>query len=191
MRVIENLKNGKYETNKQTLPQCNEAFLKTLESVSHTILSLQQKNSKIPVLQNKKGHRMVGLATIASYLVKEAKIEEILGSTVEEKAIVQQWLEYRTSHIDRVSCWEDIRNILKDLNHYLEDKVYFVENMITLADILIYYGLHPVIAGLSFQEKETFVNVSRWFCHIQNYPSIQQHFPVVVFIKNRIYSTSH
>ncbi|KAE8597882.1 hypothetical protein XENTR_v10016637 [Xenopus tropicalis] len=146
--------------------------------------SRAQGAGKIPVLQTNKGPSLVGLSTIASHLVKEAKKEELLGSTAEEKAIVQQWLEYRISYIDRASSKEDIRNVLND-------KVFVAGNTVTLADILIYYGLHPVITGLSVQEKETYINVSRWFSHIQNYPGIRQHLPSLVFIKNRIYASNH
>ncbi|XP_075441854.1 eukaryotic translation elongation factor 1 epsilon-1 isoform X2 [Ascaphus truei] len=146
---------------------------------------------QIPVLQTNKGPSLAGLTTIASHLVKEAKKEELLGASIEEKALVQQWLEYRVIRIDRLSCKEDIRNILKDLNSYLEDKVYLAGNMFTLADILIYYGLHPIIADLSVQEKETYINVSRWFSHIQHYPGIRQHLPSLVFSKNRIYTNIH
>ncbi|KAM4705471.1 eukaryotic translation elongation factor 1 epsilon-1 [Rhinophrynus dorsalis] len=150
-----------------------------------------QGGGQTPVLQTNKGPSLVGLATIATYLVKEAKKEELLGASIEEKAMVQQWLEYRVTNINRISCKEDIRNILKDLNSYLEDKVYLAGNLITLADILVYYGLHPAIADLSIQEKETYINVSRWFNHIQHYPGIRQHLPSLVFIKNRLYTNLH
>ncbi|XP_053570704.1 eukaryotic translation elongation factor 1 epsilon-1 [Bombina bombina] len=150
-----------------------------------------QGNVQIPVLQTNNGPSLAGLATIASHLVREAKKEEFLGTSIEEKAIVQQWLEYRITRIDRLSSKEDIRNILKDLNLYLEDKVYLAGNKITLADVLIYYGLHPTIADLSVQEKEIYINVSRWFSHIQHYPGIRQHLPSLVFIKNRIYTNIH
>lgn len=57
----------------------------------------------------------MGLATIASHLATEAKKEELLGVSTEEKAIVQQWLEYRITRIDRLSSnsKEDVRSILK------------------------------------------------------------------------------
>uniref|UniRef100_A0A8C5LRN8 Eukaryotic translation elongation factor 1 epsilon-1 n=1 Tax=Leptobrachium leishanense TaxID=445787 RepID=A0A8C5LRN8_9ANUR len=153
--------------------------------------SKAQGGGQVPVLQINKGPSLAGLATIVSYLAKEAKREELLGASIEEKAIVQQWLEYRITRIDRLSSKEDIRRILEDLISYLEDKVYLAGNTITLADILIYYGLHPLMADLSIQEKETYINVSRWFSHIQHYPGIRQHLPSLIFIKTRIYSNLH
>lgn len=34
---------------------------------------------------------------------------------------------------------------------------------LTLADIMLYYALHPVMTELSVQEREQLVNLSRWF----------------------------
>ncbi|XP_073511122.1 eukaryotic translation elongation factor 1 epsilon-1-like [Phyllobates terribilis] len=153
--------------------------------------SCAQGGSQIPVLQTNKGPSLAGLATIASHLVKQARKEELLGVSLEEQAIVQLWLEYRTTHIDRLSSKEDFRTALTDLHFYLEDKVYMAGNKITLADILTYYGLHPIIADLSVQEKESYFNVSRWFSHVQHYPGVRQHLPSLVFIKNRIYTNVH
>ncbi|XP_069469590.1 eukaryotic translation elongation factor 1 epsilon-1 [Ambystoma mexicanum] len=153
--------------------------------------SAQGDRDTIPVLQSNDGASLVGLATIAAHLVKQAKKEQLLGSSAEEKAVVHQWLEYRVTRLDRPSSKEEIRLMLKDLNQYLEDKVFFVGIHFTLADILMYYGLHPIIADLSIQEKEKYENISRWFCHIQHYPGIRQHLPAVVFIKNRLYTNVH
>ncbi|XP_021792672.1 eukaryotic translation elongation factor 1 epsilon-1 isoform X2 [Papio anubis] len=104
-----------------------------------------QGERQIPVLQTNNGPSLTGLTTIAAHLVKQANKEYLLGSTAEEKAIVQQWLEYRVTQIDGHSSKNDIHTLLKDLNSYLEDKVYLTGYNFTLADILLYYGLHRFI----------------------------------------------
>ncbi|XP_030875630.1 eukaryotic translation elongation factor 1 epsilon-1 isoform X2 [Leptonychotes weddellii] len=104
-----------------------------------------QGERQIPVLQTNNGPSLTGLTTIAAHLVKQANKEYLLGSTAEEKAIVQQWLEYRVTRVDGHSNKDDIRTLLKDLNSYLEDKVYLTGYNFTLADILLYYGLHRFI----------------------------------------------
>ncbi|XP_077911811.1 eukaryotic translation elongation factor 1 epsilon-1 isoform X2 [Halichoerus grypus] len=104
-----------------------------------------QGERQIPVLQTNNGPSLTGLTTIAAHLVKQANKEYLLGSTAEEKAIVQQWLEYRVTRVDGNSNKDDIRTLLKDLNSYLEDKVYLTGYNFTLADILLYYGLHRFI----------------------------------------------
>ncbi|XP_054585136.1 eukaryotic translation elongation factor 1 epsilon-1-like [Eptesicus fuscus] len=149
-----------------------------------------QGERQIPVLQTNSGPCLTGLATIAAHLVKEANKEYLLGSTAEEKAMVQQWLEYRVTRVDGNSKKDDIRILLKDLNSCLEVKVYLRGYNFTLADIVLYSGLHCFIVDLTVQEKKH-LNVSRWFCHIQHYPGIRQHLSSVVFIKNRLYTNSH
>ncbi|XP_027702003.1 eukaryotic translation elongation factor 1 epsilon-1 isoform X1 [Vombatus ursinus] len=150
-----------------------------------------QGERQIPVLQTNNGPSLTGSATIVAHLVKQANKEHLLGNTAEEKALVQQWLEYKVTQIDGHSNKDDIRSILKDLNSYLEDKVYFAGNNFTVADVLLYYGLHRFIVDLTFQEKEKYINMSRWFSHIQHYPGIRQHLSSVVFIKNRLYTNTH
>ncbi|XP_067146941.1 eukaryotic translation elongation factor 1 epsilon-1 isoform X3 [Apteryx mantelli] len=118
-----------------------------------------QGERKIPVLQTNNGPSLIGLITVAAHLVKQAKKEQLLGSTAEEKAVVQQWLEYRVTRVDGCSSEEDTRIILK--------------------------------ADLTVQEKEKYLNVSRWFNHIQHYPGVRQHLSNVIFIKNRLYTNAH
>ncbi|XP_039568058.1 eukaryotic translation elongation factor 1 epsilon-1 [Passer montanus] len=150
-----------------------------------------QGERKVPVLQTNNGPGLTGLMTIAAHLVRQARKEQLLGSTAEEKAVVQQWLEYRVTRVNGGSSKEDTRTILKDLNMHLEDKVYLAGNIFTLADILMYYGLHQIMVDLTVQEKEKYLNVSRWFNHIQHYPGVRQHLSNVVFIKNRLYTNAH
>ncbi|OWK58374.1 Eukaryotic translation elongation factor 1 epsilon-1 [Lonchura striata] len=173
-----------------------------------------QGERKVPVLQSNSGPGLTGLMTIAAHLVRQARKDQLLGSTAEEKAVVQQWLEYRVTRVNGGSSKEDTRTILKDLNMHLEDKVYLAGNIFTLADILMYYGLHhimvsitciifvlpgvtgalylfPMQVDLTVQEKEKYLNVSRWFNHIQHYPGVRQHLSDVVFIKNRLYTNAH
>ncbi|XP_039982324.1 eukaryotic translation elongation factor 1 epsilon-1 isoform X1 [Xiphias gladius] len=149
-----------------------------------------QGDNKVPVLQNNNGPPLVGLVTIACHLVKEAKRPELLGDSGESRAVVQQWLEYRVTKLSGCTNY-DIRTILKVLNLYLQDKTYLAKNQFTLADILMYYGIQPLIVGLAIQEKEHYVNVTRWFDHIQHYPGVQCHLSPVVVLRNRIYTSRH
>ncbi|KAF1372880.1 hypothetical protein PFLUV_G00254480 [Perca fluviatilis] len=149
-----------------------------------------QADKKIPVLQNNNGPPLVGLVTIACHLVKEAKRPNLLGECAESRAVVQQWLEYRVTKLDGCTK-EDIKTILKDLNLYLQDKVYMAGNQFTLADPFMYYGIHPLIVDLAIQDKEQYVNVTRWFDHIQHYPGIRHHLPPVVVPRNRLYTSKH
>ncbi|OXB84562.1 UNVERIFIED_CONTAM: hypothetical protein H355_008038 [Colinus virginianus] len=108
-----------------------------------------------------------------------------LGAAGEELALLEKALGLQGGNK------YDARGERQDLNAHLEDKVYLAGNSFTLADILMYYGLHHVMVDLTVQEKETYLNVSRWFNHIQHYPGVRQHLTNVVFIKNRLYTNAH
>lgn len=149
-----------------------------------------QGDKKVPVLQNNNGPPLVGLVTVACHLVKEANRPELLGDSAENRAVVQQWLEYRVTKVDGGSK-EDARTIQKELNTYLEDKVYLAGNQFTLADIILYYGTHALITDMSVQEREQFVNVTRWFDHIQHVPGVRHRLPPVALLRNRIYTSRH
>ncbi|XP_018533129.1 eukaryotic translation elongation factor 1 epsilon-1 [Lates calcarifer] len=149
-----------------------------------------QGDKKVPVLQNNNGPPLVGLVTIACHLVKEAKRPELLGDSTESRAVVQQWLEYRVTNLNGCTK-DDMKTVLKDLNIYLQDKAYLAKNQFTLADILMYYGIQPLIVDLAIQEKEQYVNVTRWFDHIQHYPGVRRHLSPVVVLRNRIYTSRH
>ncbi|KAK3541406.1 hypothetical protein QTP86_024598 [Hemibagrus guttatus] len=147
-----------------------------------------QGERKVPVLQNNNAQSLVGLATISCHLVNEAKRRELLGDSAEQRAVVQQWLEYRLTRIDQCSK-DEVKIILKELNQYLVDKVYLAGNSITLADMLMYYGIHHIIMELAVQQKEKYLNVTRWFDHIQHYPGVRHHLPPVVVLRNRVYQS--
>lgn len=40
---------------------------------------------------------------------------------------------------------------------------------------------------LAVQQKEAYLNVTRWFDHIQHYPGVRHHLPPVVVLRNRVY----
>lgn len=44
---------------------------------------------------------------------------------------------------------------------------------------------------LAVQEKEQFVNVTRWFDHVQHYPGVRHHLPLITVLRNRIYPSRH
>uniref|UniRef100_A0A674GU06 Biogenesis of lysosome-related organelles complex 1 subunit 5 n=1 Tax=Taeniopygia guttata TaxID=59729 RepID=A0A674GU06_TAEGU len=86
-----------------------------------------QGERKVPVLQSNSGPGLTGLMTIAAHLVRQARKDQLLGSTAEEKAVVQQWLEYRVTRVNGGSSKEDTRTILKEKRGLRELRV--LENL--------------------------------------------------------------
>ncbi|OWF38075.1 eukaryotic translation elongation factor 1 epsilon-1-like isoform X2 [Mizuhopecten yessoensis] len=167
---------------------CDElSRLATYLGVSCGKMSFDGKE-KVPVLKVQNNSNPKGLVTVAKYLTRSSQnAKNLLGATPEEKAAVDQWLEYRITRIDRSAQDKDVTNTLKELNHYLADKVYIMGSCLTLADILLYNGLIEIMGGLTFYEKETFMNLSRWFDNIQHQPALRQSLGLVSFQRNQLY----
>ena len=53
--------------------------------------------------------------------------------------------------------------LVQDLNKFMSKRVYLVGHELTLADIMLYYALHPVMLELTVHGKEQLINLSRWF----------------------------
>ncbi|KAK3599822.1 hypothetical protein CHS0354_022388 [Potamilus streckersoni] len=141
---------------------------------------------KLPVVKGKTGTRR-GLVSITKHLVRAAEKNSLLGNTAEDQAAVDQWLEYRVSQLDRCQGDKELAGVLKELNAYLADKVYFVNHTLSLADILLYYGLHTHFVGMPFYDKENYMHVSRWFDNVQHEKGLRQTFPYVHFLRTQIY----
>ncbi|XP_045157929.2 eukaryotic translation elongation factor 1 epsilon-1-like [Mercenaria mercenaria] len=144
---------------------------------------------RIPVMKGKTGTRK-GFLTIVKHLVRAAEKQRLIGEIPEEKAVVDQWLEYKVCHIDRCPSDKDKLTILKDLDNYLKDKVYFLHHRLCLIDIVLYYTFQPTFAELTFYDKQKYMHLSRWFDNVQQTATIRQSIPLVTFSKTQLYTAS-
>lgn len=129
------------------------------------------------------GETLRGLVAISSYLLQNAAP----GMTLEDKALIRQWFEYRNNFVDRISTEKELIKLLQELNTYLDKCVYLVSNKLTAADICLCLGIHPIMQQLSFQDKEFYVNVSRWFNTVQNRIDIRHAYPKIPFSRSLLY----
>jgi len=129
------------------------------------------------------GKKISGVSSIAKHLQRVS--EDFKDLSLEERMAAEQWIEYARTELacDR----ETEKFILKELNAYLADKVYFVAWRLTLADILMFHSLHPLYNGLTFQEKEKFINLSRWFKNIQGESRVKQNRSNISFLRVPVY----
>ncbi|XP_046565828.1 eukaryotic translation elongation factor 1 epsilon-1-like [Haliotis rubra] len=102
-------------------------------------------------------------------------------------AQVAQWQEYSQCQLSRCASERDVADRLKELDSYLEKRVYFVGNEESEADVSIFQSLNNTMTNLGFPEKETYRNVSRWFNHIQNTTLVNNSSVPIVFLKSPIY----
>nr|WIM57143.1 hypothetical protein [Exorista sorbillans] len=154
-----------------------------VEAVSKIAKCLQVPVGKIQLndeqvvtrVLNKKS--ITGFATILESLAKESKTDIAANSRQnrEIEAQVYQWIEFAVLYVAPGSKDKHIaQQLLKDFNKIFLKQSYLVGHFLTLADLAVFYAIFDLMKSLSPIEKENFLNVSRWFDHLQQMPEIRQ-----------------
>ncbi|KAL3286798.1 hypothetical protein HHI36_001292 [Cryptolaemus montrouzieri] len=87
-------------------------------------------------------------------------------------------------YVIHANSYQNIHLIFNELNEALSLKTYLVSHKLTIADVVLYYLLCNVMAGLTPIEKELYMNISRWFDNIQQIDAIRQSNKLVNFSSN-------
>lgn len=61
-----------------------------------------------------------------------------------------------------------------ELNEFLETRSYLIGQQISLADLAVFYALNDIMLQLSHFEKESYLNLSRWYSTLQSDDIIRQ-----------------
>ncbi|KAJ9580707.1 hypothetical protein L9F63_024117 [Diploptera punctata] len=127
-----------------------------------------------------------GIGTRAISLAKQCK-EPHFGKTREDETLVRQWIEYAVCYGCYVDVAQTARQVLKELNGVLATRAYLVGNALTLADVGLYYMLYSVVLNLSYQEKEQYLHLSRWFNNLQQDSRLRQNNKLINFSRTPLY----
>lgn len=143
----------------------------------------------VPTVKVDSGLELTGCAPIGRYIAEQSeKGRTVLGKDAQERALIQQWLEYVAIRCEHGTLSSDtVHSILQELDSYLADRCFFVGISLTLADVFLYYSLHPTVLSLTFKEKEKYGHLCRWFDLVQHHDGLRQNLPIVVFSKTRLY----
>ncbi|KAK3933282.1 Eukaryotic translation elongation factor 1 epsilon-1, partial [Frankliniella fusca] len=123
--------------------QCNvENFNKISKS-----FNIQNPNKfdieKIPILLNQTHDgSLSGFSSGLVMLAKKSNQQHLLGNSLEEQALVRQWLDYAVTTANYV----DVPNVSRqDINTSLSEHTYLAGNFCSLADIVYYHLLFQVV----------------------------------------------
>lgn len=112
--------------------------------------------------------------------------KDILWLNAEEELLIKQWLEYTNSFVLHAGL-QSLPIMLNELNSFFSKNCFLVSNRITLADVFLYYSLISVFKDLSFQSKEKYQHISRWFNFVQSHSSIRRNNEIIPFSKTSLY----
>lgn len=125
---------------------------------------------QIVTRQNPKNQLISGFSTILLSLARESQgnLVKNIKTDIEYQCEIAQWLDYCVLFINAASKDKSITSLLlSEINAYLRTKSYFVGQAVSLADLAIFYTIDELIRPLTPQQKEQYLNISRWYNHIQ------------------------
>lgn len=165
------------------------------------------KYPQIPVLTLKNKEQVCGFVTILQHLMAQTSNTVFSGKGDEERdLLINQWIEYGNLFVHTISTSDDkqmIKALLDELNGYLVIRSYLVGESITVADLIVFFFIQDTMVSgfgiwiilesrlfnvsshfglftqkyLTYLEKENYLNLSRWYNHIQQLDLIQKEEP--------------
>lgn len=129
-------------------------------------------------------NKLEGVLPILSHL--KTKSENILGTSNLEKALVRQWVQFQFGCLD-TSDKKDRDLQFRKLNENLSNKSFLAGESLTAADVLLFHGIHGVYSEMTFQEKDKFIHLSRWFRNVQQDKKLRRGKSQVAFSRSKLY----
>lgn len=145
---------------------------------------------KPPVLEINGQQDDQPLVAILTNLAKldQAAFDSLAANKADE---IQSWSTYaKTELSEAVASGEKKRLLpcLHKLNKKLESIVFLASNRFSLADIILFAAVQPIVATWKEDETFTFDNISRWYDNIQHikqlHPVLEQLGLAIVFKRN-------
>ncbi|KAH0951165.1 hypothetical protein HN011_006720 [Eciton burchellii] len=165
--------------------ECVERIAQYLD-ISSEKLEMCRRNAGFVQERDDSGS-IQGFGTIVRELARASEYPDILGSEKETQALTQQWLEYATVRASYADLPENTSRILNELNAALRHVPYIAGTEKTIADVTLYYILHPVVKTLSQSDKARYVHVSRWFDNIQQEDKLRHKLDQISFNMLRLF----
>ncbi|XP_011302504.1 eukaryotic translation elongation factor 1 epsilon-1 [Fopius arisanus] len=129
-----------------------------------------------------------GFSSIIQAYANLSKEQELhLGKDRITQTLVRQWLEYAVICVNYADVPANARRVLKELNIALRDNTYITGTHKTIADVALYYALHSIMNGLTYQEQAEYVHVSRWFDNIQQEAKLRHKLKIIDFDLMHLY----
>ncbi|CAO3627092.1 unnamed protein product [Mucor fragilis] len=159
------------------IPEKNASEILLVSKLVQSDAKIETSNDLVLELD---GEKIDTPNTIVKALVSKSNKAELLGADKAEQAQVEEWLSFTNQSLRGVGKKEIVSNIEKKINEHLSNKTYFINNHLTIVDIVIF--------GLLFSHSKSIKvtsapNTLRWFDLIQNTVvkanNLTQDFPLV------------
>jgi len=131
-----------------------------------------------PVLTSKDGGKVVkgSKAVYQEFITSRPTHKDLLGSDENEGKEVHKWLDNYDNNLFSLLKANDKQTnaTLHKLNKELLSRVFLISNHLTVADVTFFVALHPLLSAWDDKEMTIFMNITRWFDHIQHLPEVSK-----------------
>ncbi|KAG4076885.1 hypothetical protein HA402_015872 [Bradysia odoriphaga] len=142
-------------------------------------------NSDKVITRSTKTENLSGFTSILNAIARESNVDCCKSISTDDKlqCLVYQWIEYAFLFVAPAAKNKHVAaTMLKELNGHLSTRSYVAgSTQLTVADLAIFFAIQPVMATLSPSEKENYINISRWYNHLQLQNLIRQGSPLINF----------
>ncbi|KIJ41073.1 hypothetical protein M422DRAFT_229875 [Sphaerobolus stellatus SS14] len=167
-------------------------------------------SGKIPALETKDGFTLFESTAIARYIAKQAPNANLVGSTNEEAAIIDQWVSFVDCELIPVSSnvhallggrlpytkpletafQEKRERAYATLNNHLSTRTFFVGERITLADVHVASAFISAFKyTFDVQKRKQYPHITRHFETIINQPKLKPIFGDIPYCEKAIVFT--
>lgn len=95
-----------------------------------------------------KNKTLCGFASIVNQLARESKDLKWAEEDLTTQCLISQWLEYAVQFvIPATNSKHTAEIVLRELDAYLLTRSYLVAQRLTVADVVIFYTLHPIVVS--------------------------------------------
>ena len=106
--------------------------------------------------------------------------------------ILKNTLILKVIFVFQFSCMDsadkkEIEQHFKKLNEHLCRQSYLAGDKITAADVLLFHGIHHFYLEMTYQEKDKFLNLSRWFRDLQQNAKLRRGKSLISFSRSKLY----
>ncbi|XP_031620958.1 eukaryotic translation elongation factor 1 epsilon-1 [Contarinia nasturtii] len=137
-------------------------------------------NNEKVICRKTKDQTLSGYTTIISAMGRESKINSFATSDLLTQCLIVQWFDYAVLFIDpAIESKASTELVLQELNDYLRTRSYLVGQSLSLADVVVFYSLSTIMNSITPATKEKYIDVSRWFDHLQKNGEVRQNLPLV------------